>query len=111
MCIHNQKIPLPTLEKFSFLFLQKLPKRNTYITERCGKNTVAERKALSSESASFQESQARLQKEFLFRTDSDFFSEQLRKMQKYFVYFKDSEGSYEEKDWLFRKESTSKVSQ
>jgi len=31
-------------------------------------------------------------------------------MPKYFVYFKNSEGSYEEKDWLFRKESASKVS-
>ena len=32
------------LPKCVFLFLQKLPKRSAYITLRCGKNTLAERK-------------------------------------------------------------------
>jgi len=79
-----------------------LPIRQSY---GCGKKRWFLRRSSLSE-----ETQARLQKEFLFRTDSDFCSEQLWKMPKYFVYFKNSEGSYEEKDWLFRKESASKVS-
>ena len=92
---------------FHNLFL--FPIKNRCIVFWSGKNTPTETKKRFLRKVWFSEEKAYLQKQILSGQTEIFSQNNLWKPQEYLLYCKDSKGSYEKKDWLTRKEDTSKV--